>query len=426
VPGPPNNGQVLGYNNGGLTWTAPGGGVFSLNGTNAYYNGGNVGIGTTNPLTKLEVNTPSGSYGFTHTAGAVSLGSYAGAGGSGASGGWLGTLSDDSLYFFVHGGQPRMTISKTGKVGIGTITPDSTTGLTIQTAPGLAANKWGLEQTDGTVRLSTYVDDNGFNTGIGTRSNHPFNLFVNGGTPSLTVSTAGNVGIGTDSPATKLEVRTASNSYGLFHSDGTVKLATFVGGGAGGGWLGTYSNHKLNFFVAGGGPSMTVDTNGNVGIGTNTPGAKLDVNGTLRTKVLTILGADVAEPFDIAEQDLPKGTVVVIDEKRLGGLKRSTNAYDRRVAGIVSGANGINSGIILSQPGVNEGGQNVAISGRVYVQADATNDPIEPGDMLTTSDNPGYAMKVGDHARAQGAIIGKAMSSLNKGNGMVLVLVTLQ
>ena len=50
-------GQVLGYNNGGLTWTAPGGGVFSLNGTNAYYNGGNVGIGTNSPATKLEVNS---------------------------------------------------------------------------------------------------------------------------------------------------------------------------------------------------------------------------------------------------------------------------------------------------------------------------------------------------------------------------------
>src|SRR6185436_3538702 len=82
VPGAPNAGQVLGFNGTGLTWTAPGGGVFSLNGTNAYYNGGNVGIGTTNPANKLEVNTVSGAYGFTHTAGAVSLGSYAGGSGS--------------------------------------------------------------------------------------------------------------------------------------------------------------------------------------------------------------------------------------------------------------------------------------------------------------------------------------------------------
>ena len=117
---------------------------------------------------------------------------------------------------------------------------------------------------------------------------------------------------------------------------------------------------------------------------------------------------------------------LVIVEKRLGGLKRSVYAYDRRVAGIVSGANGINSGIILSQPGVNEGGQNVAISGRVYVQADASKEPIEPGDLLTTSDVPGCAMKVIDNTRAQGAIIGKAMSTLGEGSGMVLVLVSLQ
>ena len=88
------------------------------------------------------------------------------------------------------------------------------------------------------------------------------------------------------------------------------------------------------------------------------------VNGTASVTVLEIRGADVAEPFDIAESELPKGTVVVIDGERLGGLKRSTKAYDKRVAGIVSGANGVRSGIIMSQPGVNEGGQNVALSGR--------------------------------------------------------------
>ena len=39
---------------------------------------------------------------------------------------------------------------------------------------------------------------------------------------------------------------------------------------------------------------------------------------------------------------------------------------------------------------------------------------------------PGRAMKVTDHARAAGAILGKAMSTLQEGQGMVLVLVTLQ
>jgi hypothetical protein len=58
--------------------------------------------------------------------------------------------------------------------------------------------------------------------------------------------------------------------------------------------------------------------------------------------------------------------------------------------------------------------------------ADAANGPIQPGDLLTTSSVPGHAMKVGDHAKAQGAILGKAMGSLAQGRGMVLVLVSLQ
>ncbi len=68
----------------------------------------------------------------------------------------------------------------------------------------------------------------------------------------------------------------------------------------------------------------------------------------------------------------------------------------------------------------------MALTGRVYVQADTSNGAIKPGDMLTTSGTPGRAMKVSDHLRAQGAILGKAMTGLRIGNGMVLVLVTLQ
>jgi hypothetical protein len=62
----------------------------------------------------------------------------------------------------------------------------------------------------------------------------------------------------------------------------------------------------------------------------------------------------------------------------------------------------------------------------VFVRADASNGAIEPGDLLTSSSIPGHAMKVTDHAKAQGAILGKAMTGLSEGKGMVLVLVTLQ
>ena len=150
-------------------------------------------------------------------------------------------------------------------------------------------------------------------------------------------------------------------------------------------------------------------------------------DGAVRVNCLTIAGGcDVAEPFQMSTREIPKGAVVVIDDENAGQLKLSDRAYDPRVAGIVSGANGINSGISLHQEGVLEGGQNVALTGRVYVQADASQGAIKPGDLLTTSNTPGHAMKVTDHTKSQGAILGKAMSSLKEGKGMVLVLVTLQ
>ena len=74
-------------------------------------------------------------------------------------------------------------------------------------------------------------------------------------------------------------------------------------------------------------------------------------------KVLQITGgSDLAEPFNLSTKDIPKGAVVVIDEHAPGRLKLSDRPYDTRVAGIVSGANGINPGISLHQEGALEGG----------------------------------------------------------------------
>jgi len=173
-----------------------------------------------------------------------------------------------------------------------------------------------------------------------------------------------------------------------------------VGGGAA---------NQMNFYNS---------TNGDV--------MSLTENGTLFVKVLTITGgADIAEPFQMSQPNLAKGSVVVIDEENPGQLKLSAEPYDRRVAGIISGAGGVNPGLRLSQQGVMDGDQHVALTGRVYVQADTSNGPIKPGDLLTTSSKPGRAMKVTDHARAQGATLGKAMTGLKEGESLVLVLVTL-
>jgi hypothetical protein len=144
-------------------------------------------------------------------------------------------------------------------------------------------------------------------------------------------------------------------------------------------------------------------------------------------RTLTIIGgADLAEPFAVGDAEIPEGSVVIIDDAHPGHLTVSTQAYDTRVAGVVSGANGVKPGIQMSQRGVVEGTENIALTGRVYVKVDASRGAIKPGDLLTTSDTPGHAMKVREPARAQGAILGKAMGALEDGQGLVLVLVTLQ
>ncbi len=155
---------------------------------------------------------------------------------------------------------------------------------------------------------------------------------------------------------------------------------------------------------------------------------RLTPNGTTKVKVLEILGADIAEKFPTSESDaVEPGTVMEIDPDNAGKLRVSRGAYNRRVAGVVSGAGDIPVGALLGNLPGSEDEPAIALSGRVWVRCDATERAIEPGDLLTTADRPGHAMKVEDHARATGATIGKAMSALAKGEtGMVLVLVNLQ
>lgn len=157
----------------------------------------------------------------------------------------------------------------------------------------------------------------------------------------------------------------------------------------------------------------------------------VDNAGVTHTKVLEIMGgSDLSERFEIADAGvgIEPGMVVSIDPHREGQLTPSREPYDRKVAGIVSGAGGVHPGMLMGQAGsaVADGSHPVALSGRVYCKVTAANGPVLPGDLLTTSSLPGHAMRVDDHGRAPGSIIGKAMSRLEKGTGLVLVLVNLQ
>lgn len=85
---------------------------------------------------------------------------------------------------------------------------------------------------------------------------------------ALTWRKGGNVGIGTDAPGTRLTVRTSANNYGIEHTDGTVRLSTYLQDG---GWIGTRSNHPLYFYTNDSSVRMALTTDGKLGIGTASP-----------------------------------------------------------------------------------------------------------------------------------------------------------
>ena len=196
-----------------------------------------VGIGTSTPADRLTVQTATTNYGFTHTDGTVTVGSFVG---GSTGGGWYGTKSNHPLSFFTNNGAPAMTIATNGYVGIGTTTPSA--------------------------RLDI---DNSSDAGIGLRVNG----LINGiqGESRASVNGVGVYGINDFGGFAgyfrgKVEIKTATTSYGFTHTDGTVTVGSFVGGSTGGGWYGTRSNHSLSFFVNNGPASLTISTDGLVNI----------------------------------------------------------------------------------------------------------------------------------------------------------------
>lgn len=137
------------------------------------------------------------------------------------------------------------------------------------------------------------------------------------------------------------------------------------------------------------------------------------------------MGADFAEDFNVADEaSAEPGTVMVLGDA--DHLEASHTAYDTRVAGVISGAGDYRPGIILDKQNSDAARKPVALVGKVFCKADARYGPIAMGDLLTTSDTPGHAMKAADPLRAFGAVIGKALEGLADGQGLIPVLVSLR
>jgi len=281
-----------------------------------------------------------------------------------------------------------------------------------------------------------------------------FSISSTGGA-NFFISNAGKVGLGTTSPYSLLEVTKAGTVTTTNTYDPTNPLLTFrntsatnnnysgigFANSATSGFLtsaifGVNETHTttpsghLEFFTKNAGTfseAMRISATGNVGIGTSAPTEKLHVTGNVKvTGNIDVSGTINAKYQDVAEwvdssQHLAAGSVVVLDITKTNQVIASTQSYDSRVAGVIS----LRPGVALGERG--EGRVLVATTGRVKVKVDATNGPIQIGDLLVTSEKAGIAMKSvpveigGVRIHRPGTLIGKALEPLKNGTGEILV-----
>lgn len=146
----------------------------------------------------------------------------------------------------------------------------------------------------------------------------------------------------------------------------------------------------------------------------------VEVTGDIR-----LPNADCAEEFSILDPEaVQPGTVMVLCGEGL--LQASRQAYDKRVAGVVSGAGSYRPGIVLDRQAAQANRMPVALLGKVYCKVDAGYGAIEVGDLLTTSPTAGHAMKAVDPFKSFGAVIGKALRPFQAGQGLIPILIALQ
>jgi hypothetical protein len=401
-------------------------GLYTINGTGIPVTGngitidesGRVGIGTAGPASRLEVVPTPGQWGVRVLNDGQNSAIYAT-----SSGGTAPT---------VYGASSSTAAGSVAVHGLLTGTPGSeSAGVRGTISATSSSNGYGVYGRHGGAGYGVYGESMSTTGGIGVVGSGRY----------------GMMGLGTAADGFG-GVFGGSGAFGTGNALWVIGSSFLTGGARIGGGTGGFSTPVATLEVSQGtdsepasggyvvigdvaGANISMDNN-EIMARNNGATSTLYLNndgGAVRVPVLEITGADVAEKFQVSDpRDAVKpGMVMELDPKNPGKLRIASGAYNRRVAGVVSGAGDIPVGAVLGHLPGHEDAPAIALSGRVWVECDTSNGAIEVGDMLTTSETAGHAMKVTDYTRAQGAIIGKAMSTLKAGEkGLVLVLVNLQ
>jgi len=508
--------------------------VTQPNGTPFSITGGNVGIGTTNPGSALDIVGNGFSlslipgWGNGQVSGAIGFNREAA----------TGSIFNPASYAFQLTHYPASTstssrlelevynpsgnavnyhafvVTGAGNVGINTASP----GAQLEVDGNiLLGNGGSITFPDGSTQTTAFINNGSATINVGkivfpdnSSLSSASSLGSSGGgisgqgtpntIPIFTSSSAlgssnisvqnGNVGIGTTTPAQKLSISYGSLDFDNFGFSSSYRSPSnnytnlFLGGALTDGGSGTYtvqtdggSNYfaaiimdnsgenagAINFYTgaSNGGTSYTLSgsqlssykrmtiVGGNVGIGTASPSSTLEVDGNLTltqgsgasikfpdgtvqgtayTGTCTATGGDYAESVDVVglKNDYQPGDVMAIDASSPDHFRKASTPYSKRVAGIYSTKPGY-VGRRQSIP-ANQASDEIpmAMIGVVPTKVTTENGAIEPGDLLVSSSKEGYAMKGTDPGRMLGTVIGKAMGSLDSGNGVIEVLVTLQ
>ena len=439
-----------------INGTPVGSGPWSTGSGNVYYNTGNVGIGTSAPASLLQVG--NGALAGTMALPGINVAngnsSYVSVdngtikffmGADISAHGIVGTYTNHPIAFRT-GNVERMRIDTTGNVGIGVASP----ATKLDVAGQVRSSSGGFVFPDGTVQATAATGGGSVAASNVTQGQFGAGNYIFPGNVDIN----GTLTWGTNDSRTewKDDAGAIASKSGFFETSNPVNYPA----GATTWWHLIESRHNnpnnnyalqiagsffdQNLYVRKTNVSTATtattaaapwskfvlqDSDGNTAIGAS-PSSTLNVQGNI-----TVSGNINAKYQDVAEwvessQKLEAGTVVALDPEKSNQVLASTEAYDTKVAGVIS-----------AQPGISLGERSeskvlVATTGRVKVKVDATRAPIKIGDLLVTSDVQGVAMKSepfsvgGRRMHSPGTIIGKALEPLASGTGTILVLLSLQ